>query len=140
MGQISKEMIGDVKVEKPMPRILVVDDEPLIGTTLRVLLSDQHEVVVENSASSAMARLEEDDKFDAIVCDLMMPRVSGMDLHKWLKANRPELAKRIIFMTGGAFTEDADRFLEHTDVTAIEKPFDAQELIALVEKLNRGQN
>lgn len=140
MGQISKEMIGDVKVEKPMPRILVVDDEPLIGTTLRVLLSDQHEVVVENSASSAMARLEEDDKFDAIVCDLMMPRVSGMDLHKWLKANRPELAKRIIFMTGGAFTEDADRFLEHTDITAIEKPFDAQELIALVEKLNRGQN
>jgi DNA-binding response OmpR family regulator len=120
-------------VEPSRTRVLVVDDEPMMGTTLRVMLAEKHEVVVTHSARQAMELLECDGRFDAILCDLMLPGVSGMDLYGWLKENMPHLAEATVFMTGGAYTPEAHEFLEQQGSRRIEKPFGMDELVRAVD-------
>lgn len=118
---------------RALPRILIVDDEPMIGTTLRVLLSDDHDVVLAESGRDARERLEQ-DTFDLVLCDLMMPGVSGMDLHRWLADRSPPLARRMVFMTGGVFTDEAREFLDGVPNPRIEKPFDTKQLLRLIQE------
>ncbi|MFW5924678.1 MAG: response regulator [Myxococcota bacterium] len=118
-------------------RVLVIDDEPMMGTTLRMALADQHDVVILRSGTEAHRLLTDDHDFDAVVCDLMMPDVSGMELHAWLSDRAPSLAQRMIFMTGGAYTDDARRFLERVGNPHMQKPFDVKDLLDLVEELRR---
>lgn len=113
-------------------RVLVVDDEPLLGTTLRVTLEEDHDVVIAQSGEAAQALLEQDTAFDVILCDLMMPRTSGMDLYAWLRAANPGLAERMIFMTGGAYTAQAQDFLENVPNRHIDKPFEVRALVELI--------
>jgi two-component system, NtrC family, sensor kinase len=118
-------------------RVLVIDDEPMMGTTLRMALAEDHEVVFVQSGEAARELLQRDRHFDAIVCDLMMPDVSGMDLHRWLDERDAELASRMIFMTGGAYTEASRRFLGSVDNPQIQKPFDVSELLDLVGRIRQ---
>jgi DNA-binding NtrC family response regulator len=106
----------------------------MMGTTLRVALSDEHDVVVVGSGPAARELLGRDREFHAIVCDLMMPKLSGMELHDWLRAESPELARRMIFMTGGAYTPGAFNFLDKVENPHIQKPFDLDELLSLVRR------
>ena len=69
-----------------------------------------------------------DDGFDVILCDLMMPGMTGMELHEWLLANDLELAQRVIFLTGGAFTPKAAEYIEHVPNRTLEKPFGSAQL------------
>lgn len=115
-------------------RVLVVDDEPMIGATLRVVLADEYDVMVVDSGREARRVLEADPAFDAILCDLMMSDVSGMELYEWVRATSAALADRMIFMTGGAYTERARRFLESTANARIDKPFDTDELLDLMRR------
>jgi CheY-like chemotaxis protein len=108
-------------------RILVVDDEQLIGTTIRRLLP-LHEVVALADPREALARLTGGEPFDLVLCDLMMPLLSGMELHEAVAAVRPEVARRMVFMTGGAFTDRAREFLERVGNPQLGKPFDPQDL------------
>ncbi|HMI93714.1 MAG TPA: response regulator, partial [Polyangiales bacterium] len=73
--------------------------------------------------------------FDVILCDLMMPHMTGMELHAKLLRSHPEQAKRMVFMTAGAFTPRARAFLESVPNPRLEKPFDPQSLRALIERL-----
>jgi CheY-like chemotaxis protein len=84
-------------------------------------------------AEDALAKLRAGEQYDVILCDLMMPQVTGMDLHATLSRERPDLVGRMIFMTGGAFTLRARQFLDGVPNPRIEKPFDAQLLRALVD-------
>jgi DNA-binding NtrC family response regulator len=104
----------------------------MMGTTLRVALSERHEVQVVDSGHDARRILEDNPRFDAIVCDLMMPDISGMELYQWLHARVPALADRMIFMTGGAYTDSARDFLDRVGNPRVQKPFDVDELIDLV--------
>lgn len=113
------------------PKILIVDDDPMMGTTLRLALEDDFEVEVAPSAERAMARLRE-AQFDLTLCDLMMPRTNGMDLHRWLAEHDPASAARMLFMTGGAYTEAAASFLRQAGRTHIEKPFRVDQLLAAI--------
>jgi PAS domain S-box-containing protein len=115
-------------------RILLVDDEPLIGSTVRRVLAD-HEVEVLTDARAALARLVAGERFDVILCDLMMPDLTGMDLHEALTRAAPAVAGRMVFITGGAFTERARRFLERSDLPRIEKPFAPATLREAVDAL-----
>ncbi|HET9551780.1 MAG TPA: response regulator, partial [Anaeromyxobacteraceae bacterium] len=109
-------------------RILVVDDEALIGSTIRRLLS-AHEVVALTDPREALGRLLGDGPpFDLVLCDLMMPQLTGMDLHAAVAERRPGLGRRIVFMTGGAFTDRARQFLEQSPNPQLQKPFQPQEL------------
>ncbi len=113
-------------------RILVIDDEPAIAHTLRELLAPQHEVVSATSGREALEKLAGDD-FDVVFCDLMMPGMSGMDLYHRIKAARPGLEARIVFMTGGAFTASAADFLASVPNRRLEKPFS----LGLIEQIVR---
>ncbi|MBX7098339.1 MAG: response regulator [Myxococcaceae bacterium] len=113
-------------------RILVVDDEPSLGAAVSRLLALDHEVLVVTSARAAAALIERGERFDVILCDVMMPEVTGIDLHAMLSQLSPEHAQRMVFMTGGAFTARARDFLERTTNPRIDKPFDGGSLRAVV--------
>jgi PAS domain S-box-containing protein len=114
-------------------RVLVIDDEPLIAVAVRRMLSD-HDVVTVGRAEDALARLRSGERYDVILCDLMMPQVTGMDLYDQLAAELPELLQRVVFMTGGAFTVRARQFLDAVANARIEKPFDVQQLRSMVDE------
>lgn len=114
-------------------RVLVVDDEPQVASVLRRVLGGQHEVVLVHSGREALDLLEHDDAFDRIFCDLMMGDLTGMDVYAELARRQPELLSRLVFMTGGGFTERARAFLQTVPLPRIEKPFEPGTLRALVE-------
>jgi PAS domain S-box-containing protein len=123
--------IADVAASQPPKspaklRVLVVDDEPLIGKVVEQVLVGHH-VVSETSARAALARLQAGETFDRILCDLMMPDMSGMELFNQL----PELVqKQVVFLSGGAFTERARDFLARVPNRRLDKPFDTEALAA----------
>jgi len=112
-------------------RILVIDDESMITTTLGRLLRE-HEVRTSNDAREALGWLRDGERFDAILCDLMMPDMTGMEFHGQLDALVPQQAAQVIFMTGEAFTVAARSFLDEVPNDRIGKPFDIQELRRLL--------
>ncbi|HZS35304.1 MAG TPA: ATP-binding protein, partial [Polyangia bacterium] len=114
-------------------RVLVVDDDEMVARSLRRMIGPEHHVVVASSAragAEACAR----ERFDVILCDLMMPEMTGMDLHAELARVAPEQAARMVFMTGGAFTPDARSFLERVPNERLEKPFDVEALRAIIRR------
>ncbi len=119
-------------------RVLIVDDEPAVARALRTGLGDENDVVIAASGREALALLLGDDpdaaRFDVILCDLMMPDLDGAELFEQLRAKRPDLAARVLFVTGGAFTARARDFIERAGVPTLEKPFDIEHVRALVRE------
>jgi signal transduction histidine kinase/CheY-like chemotaxis protein len=113
-------------------RVLIVDDEPRLAWTLRMALSDQHDVVAVGTGKEAIERLLGGERFDLVLCDLMMPEVSGMDVFEAVTTAHPELTSRFVFMTGGAFTDRARAFLQDPRVRRLEKPFLIEDVEALI--------
>jgi CheY-like chemotaxis protein len=113
-------------------RILAVDDEQLVLNALRRTLGSEHELLLFNRAQAALAWLEQGEPWELILCDLMMPEMTGMEFHAELSRRMPEQAGRIIFVTGGAFTPGAREFLSHITNLRVEKPFDPVELRQLI--------
>lgn len=116
-------------------RILIVDDEPLVSQAIRRALQREHEVMALTSAREAYTRLTRGEQFDLILCDIMMPEMSGIDLHSELARALPELAERMVFLTGGAFTPRAREFLSQIKNPCVEKPFLPRDLQELVRSL-----
>ncbi|HYO55905.1 hybrid sensor histidine kinase/response regulator [Archangium sp.] len=113
-------------------RVLVVDDEPLVGASAKRILQSLCDVVVVTSSREALALVEAGQRFDLVVCDLMMPHMTGMELHEELSRRAPEVAARMLFLSGGAFTPEAQRFL--SERRWLEKPFDNDALRACVSE------
>jgi len=90
---------------------------------------------VAESGREALEILRRDKAFDVILCDLMMPEVSGMDVYESLRLMDPALVRRVVLMTGGAFTQRAGQFLAQVDAPLIEKPFEPGQLHAIVSGL-----
>lgn len=121
-------------------RVLVVDDDEPVAQTLRRVLSQSYDVAVSTSARQALAVLEADPGFDVVLCDLLMPDMSGMDLHEALAVRLPGLEERLVFMTGGAFTQRARDFLRRVGNPRLEKPFEFDQLHGIVsERLRRSE-
>jgi len=112
-------------------RILVIDDEALVRRVLTMVLARHHEVEHVASGEEALARLER-SVFDVILCDLMMPGMSGMEVFDQLRARRPGLERRMVFITGGAFVPRLADFLESVDNLTLLKPFDVQQVLSAV--------
>ena len=121
------------QVQRVRARVLVVDDEPLVANAMRRLLARDHAVEVAHSAHAALERLSRSG-FEVIVCDVMMPRMNGIELHARLVQLAPAQAGRMIFLTGGVFDEVAERFLHTHQRWCMGKPFDPAELLALVAR------
>jgi len=120
--------------------ILVVDDEPMVGRAITRMLAPPHHVVAVTSAAEALTLLAT-KRFDAILCDLRMPEMTGMTFHERLLAEAPDLAARIVFLTGGAFSSEASEFLASVPNPQLEKPFTLAQLrtaVATVLVASRG--
>ena len=113
-------------------RVLVIDDEVSIGRALGRALGRLHDVVTLTSGKEALARIAGGERFDTIFSDLMMPEVTGMDIHEELSRFAPDQATRMIFITGGAFTERGRAFLAAVPNARLNKPFDVANILALI--------
>jgi PAS domain S-box-containing protein len=109
-------------------RVLVVDDEPMVGQLVSKVLVG-HDVVALTSGRAALERLAADAGFDLILCDLMMPEISGMDFYDRCV---PSLRGRIVFLSGGVFTERAQKFLDGVPNRHLSKPFDVDTLTSVL--------
>jgi ligand-binding sensor domain-containing protein/signal transduction histidine kinase/CheY-like chemotaxis protein len=107
-------------------RLMVIDDEPLLASALARTLSAEYDIVPFSSARDALARLRQGEHYHLILCDLMMPDMTGMELYETLGREAPDLAERMVFITGGAFTDAARAFLEATHQPWLEKPFEPE--------------
>ena len=117
--------------------VLVIDDEESLAQALRRFLSVEHNVTAVYRARDALDLLELGTRYDVILCDLMMPQITGMELYSEIVRIDPAQARRIVFLTGGAFTPSAREFLVSTMNRRIEKPFDLKEVRRLVNELTR---
>jgi signal transduction histidine kinase/CheY-like chemotaxis protein len=117
-------------------RILVIDDDVLVGRALKRMLGN-HEVTVKQSGRDALDLLLGGARFDAIFCDVMMPDCSGMDVYETLAAERPEPVERVVFMTGGTFTERAAEFRTSVGNTFVDKPVNAVTLRTVLDGVTR---
>ncbi|WP_224366083.1 PAS domain S-box protein [Hyalangium versicolor] len=106
-------------------RVLVIDDDPEVRAALARIIGSPHHVELADTARDAQrVLLEQREEYDVIFCDLMMPDLTGMDLHDIIAVQRPELLQRMVFMSAGAFTPRAVAFLERGSIRRLEKPFD----------------
>jgi CheY-like chemotaxis protein len=118
----------------PMHRILVVEDEDAVAAGLRLLLEQEYHVDVAHTGQEALAKLSSGAAFDAVLCDLMMPGMSGIELFHVLASTSPGVEEKLVFMTGGAFTPEAEAFLEEVTNPRVEKPFDFASVDALLRR------
>jgi signal transduction histidine kinase len=116
-------------------RVLVVDDEPALVRTIERLLKGEHEVRASSDVKAALQMLVSEQNFDVILCDLMMPEMSGMEFHAQLALSAPQMAERVVFLTAGAFTAKAKQYIDRVPNRRLEKPFEAKALRATIHKL-----
>jgi CheY-like chemotaxis protein len=114
--------------------VLVIDDEETVCTAIERILDDTHDVVSAVKAGDALAMLAEGALFDVILCDLMMPEMTGMEVHERLSSSSPTQAEQMVFLTGGAFTQAARAFLDRVPNARIEKPFALADLLTVVNE------
>jgi CheY-like chemotaxis protein len=116
-------------------KILIVDDEERVGAALARLLTPEHEALALTSGREALLRLASGERFDVILCDVMMPPPAGWELYDELLRLAPEQAARVIFMTGGAFSPEARSLLARAPNPRLEKPFDIDALWRVIRRL-----
>lgn len=114
-------------------RVLAIDDEALLLKAFQRMLVCHHDIETKLGGREALRFFGQDRAFDVVLCDLQMPDMSGVELYQAVKQQWPELAQRFIFITGGAFSPEARRFLEDGDIACINKPFQLRELLELIE-------
>ncbi len=113
-------------------RVLIVDNEPLIVRAVGRLLSGDHDIDSASNGLEGLSRLKYEGPFDVVVCDLMMPEMNGMELYRKVQEELPLMASRFVFLTGGAFTDQAARFLREVECPTLDKPIDPELLRAVV--------
>jgi CheY-like chemotaxis protein len=119
-------------------RLLIIDDDAMVLSALRRRLRRRYDVVTALGGGEALALLASDPEFDSIVCDLMMPRVDGKSFYEAVRAEIPELAERIVFMSGGAFTPRLRKFAASVSNPVLQKPVSRDELEAMLSMQRSG--
>ncbi len=118
-------------------RVLIIDDEPLVVRSLTSVLGQQMTVVGETVPERALALILANPPFDVIVCDVMMPGLSGIDIHERVAREKPGREARFVFITGGTYTARARDYLERVPNARLIKPFEVAQLITAIERVAR---
>jgi DNA-binding response OmpR family regulator len=117
------------------PRILVIEDEPSVASFMRTALERRGYAVMPSPSAAEGLRLLATNDFQGVVSDFRTPGgINGSDLHDWVRRHRPELASRIVFITGDTASAETVALLQRDGTPCIEKPFRIHELMAAVEK------
>lgn len=130
------EVPASVPAAKALPRVLVVDDEPTMCAVVSRMLRRTCQVTTFTDAPEALASVARGDAYDVVICDVMMPGMSGMEFLEELARISPSLARRTGFLTAGAFTERARVFLQGEGRHYADKPVDIPTLTKLVQTLS----
>jgi CheY-like chemotaxis protein len=115
-------------------RVLIVDDDVLVARATRRQLSSMHQVTLAGSGAEALQLLRTQE-FDLVLCDVMMPAMTGMELHDRVTELDPDLARRFVFITGGPFTPQTSERFYQTSNPCIQKPFTTAELMRAIESV-----
>lgn len=107
---------------RPSHRVILIDDEPMIRSAIAEALSDQHVVAVAASGDVALEMIDQ-QTFDVILCDVMMPGQGGSEIYARIQARHPGLERRIVFITGGTYVAKVREFLDSVDNVKLLKPF-----------------
>ncbi len=113
-------------------RVLIVDDEDMVRAALVRILRDSHDVVEVGSGRAAMELLGAGGEFDVVLCDVMMPDVSGVALHRWLADSNPQLVSNLMFLSGGVVVPETRAYLTRHGCVCLDKPVSVAELRSLV--------
>ncbi len=125
---------GERTSEARARRILAVDDDEGVRRAYARLLRG-FEVVALETCREALEWLARGERFDVLLCDMMMPHMTGAELHAGVRQLEPLLASRTIFVTGGGTTAAAATFLEETSQPVLTKPFLREHLVAAIERV-----
>jgi CheY-like chemotaxis protein len=118
-------------------RVLIIDDDPSVARALTRVLG-RHDFTLIDNGKQAIDLLARGDRFDLVFCDLMMPNTSGMEVYKAVRQLTPGRERDLIFITGGAFTPEAESFLSTVPNVVLHKPFERETVIdALKRQLGR---
>ena len=117
------------------PRILIIDDDVELRDTLDQIISDTYETVATGDAREALKMLTAGEKFDVIMCDLMMPNMSGVEFYQMLKLQAPLFCTKVLFLTGGSFTLKTTDFLKQPGIQACEKPIQIENLLEHLQSI-----
>jgi CheY-like chemotaxis protein len=111
---------------------LIIDDEEVVVRALTRVLRAKHDVQGVTRARDGLALLADGNDYDAILCDLMMPDMSGMEFTRRLETDWPQLRARLLLMTGGVFSQDARVFVDGLDRPPLDKPLEFTEIFAFI--------
>jgi len=115
--------------------VLLIEDEPAVMSYVKAVLERSgYAVVCSDSGADGLAQLQT-GKFLGVVSDMRTPGgVNGADVHEWITRHCPELASRLVFITGDIANEDTAATLRRTGVPCVEKPFRVQQFISVIEQ------
>jgi CheY-like chemotaxis protein len=113
----------------------VVDDEPLMGLVMRRLFGRSHDVTVAESGSLALDLFAAGEDPDVVLCDVVMPGLSGIELYQATRLRHPRIAARFVFVTGGALVEKNRAFLESIPNPVLPKPFELDAVREIVRRM-----
>ena len=116
-------------------RVVIIDDEPAVLRSLKRQLGGDFLVDNFESAAEALEMLTMGELPRLILCDLQMPQVSGVEFYRRLEQIESVARDRVVFMTGGAFTEEVNHFLETAERPIIEKPFSLADLLEVLHQM-----
>lgn len=126
---------GDSPEAHPAPRgrVLIVDDDPRVAESMARLIAVDHEANIALAARPALEQLAASpDAFDVVLCDVRMPAMSGIELHGELAQLNPDVAARVVLITGGSLPRETEVFLRERGVLVLEKPIDLDALSELI--------
>jgi signal transduction histidine kinase/ActR/RegA family two-component response regulator len=113
-------------------RLLIVDDDVLVARAVRRMFDKEFRVEIALDGSSALAKLATTD-YDVVLCDVMMPGISGLDVYRQVRTNNEGLARRFVFATGGLFSQELSDNVKRLSNMIVEKPFDPEELRRVIK-------
>jgi len=115
--------------------VLLIEDEPAVMALVRAVLEGHGYVVVPTESGAEALRLLADGDFHGVVSDMRTPGgVDGAQVYAWIAAHKPELASKLVFITGDIANEETAATLRRTGAPCVEKPFRVQEFISVVEQ------
>jgi two-component system cell cycle sensor histidine kinase/response regulator CckA len=115
--------------------MLVVDDEPVIGSVLRRIFRGTHDVTVAEGGQQALSMMDAGADFDVVLCDVVMPDLTGPQVYEAVRERHPRLLDRFVFITGGAIHEKTRTFLASIESPVLSKPFELGAVRELVRRI-----